>query len=622
MSLPNIDLGDTPAGTPPDASQQAQIRDAIGIVPENPMGTAVVTGSGTDDYVSRPSSAVLGITNKILASYDVGADHDGGKIEFRTSEDGITFSDPISSFTDGSLKLINSFVTTVTNTNDVHCIYSKWNPATLASVPYWRKSFDNAATWGSAVALPMNSAASRGANGGLINLYPVLLIPGYQTNTLGGSYGSGLWRTTDGGANWTWIDLITVGSTTQANECCMAVDSSGTVICYVRSDAATEAESLKYNLRQFRSTDQGATWLEYPRVSLSVDGLTLGMCNPQFTITPNGTYVMCARVSYSPNNARLQLLVSPDGINWSRWITSERYGSYVHGNPLVIGSQIYILQGRDITSGLSSQLVAQYFSLADLPIINATRGGRIGAARVSTGGAISRQLSDISTALLYLAPQTTAVGTVTTYTDDAATPKVLTGSGTTAVTPAINGFNRQRALTFPSSTSALAAASAAINNTLHTDTAWTASATMMVVGSTFLSLWTSNGASSGQKGIAIYADNTGSGVTGRLRAWVTNSGSVIDISIDNIFTAGTWFNATFTHDPTNNELRIYVDGALRKSVVYTSTGPGFGSGNSTSTPLIGAVAGLPCNGRIHQSVILPTCLTAVQVDDLVASLKF
>ena len=62
--MPNIDLGNAPVGTPPDSTQQAQIRAAIGAVGYNPSSTVVVNATGSD--LERGSALVAAYSSAKL----------------------------------------------------------------------------------------------------------------------------------------------------------------------------------------------------------------------------------------------------------------------------------------------------------------------------------------------------------------------------------------------------------------------------------------------------------------------------------------------------------------------------------------------------------------------------
>ncbi len=180
-----------------------------------------------------------------------------------------------------------------------------------------------------------------------------LIIPAYCTTSHprrhpGYRYGSGFFRSVDGGKNWGPLEVAFVDPPSKEesrqgfNEAAFAVRDDGSLIAYARVDVHKGDDYKKNNLWMCQSQDQGLTW------TLPVETKITGIY-PSISRLPSGRFVMLCGLRDSKVCRRTtSLFTSQDGINWK--YRGHPYYSRTRGiphNPATGGGQAMVSMGDD-----------------------------------------------------------------------------------------------------------------------------------------------------------------------------------------------------------------------------------------------------------------------------------
>ena len=152
-------------------------------------------------------------------------------------------------------------------------------------------------------------------NGDLI--IPAYAYPSQQPPQDGYQYGSGFFRSSDGGKTWgkmevAFADPPSANETRQGfNETAFAVRNDGIVIAYARVDVHKGDEFRLNRMWRCQSSDYGKTWTK--PVETEITGIS-----PMISRLPSGQFVLLCGVRDSPVMRRTtSLFTSSDGIEWS-----------------------------------------------------------------------------------------------------------------------------------------------------------------------------------------------------------------------------------------------------------------------------------------------------------------
>jgi len=166
-----------------------------------------------------------------------------------------------------------------------------------------------------------------------------LIIPGYTyplgTPIEGAVYGSGFFRSTDGGQSWGGFELAFAESDPNNKKCftesTFAVKEDGSIVGFARVDTTATKQMWKVV-----SSDNGVTWSTPVETSIPA-------VYPMITRLDNGKYVMiCGLLSIQPPRT-VAFLVSDDGENYTLAGRAfyTRNGGYSY-NTATGGSQAFI----------------------------------------------------------------------------------------------------------------------------------------------------------------------------------------------------------------------------------------------------------------------------------------
>jgi hypothetical protein len=139
-------------------------------------------------------------------------------------------------------------------------------------------------------------------------------FPGIDQSTSPGFWRVVMIKSTDGGANWTYLSTIASSSVRDYTEATFARCADGSWLCVMKAEGADNF------LRYRRSTNQGATW-DADGTALQLPGMTSAFgVDPSLSLMPNGVLVL----SWGPPNADpsgsrdLHVAFSTDG-NGTTW---------------------------------------------------------------------------------------------------------------------------------------------------------------------------------------------------------------------------------------------------------------------------------------------------------------
>lgn len=198
---------------------------------------------------------------------------------------------------------------------------------------------------------PKSLTAAMGAvyqlqNGDLI--IPAYCTPGSPRRHPGYEYGSGFFRSVDGGKHWGPLEVVFLDPPAREevrqgfNEAAFVVREDGLLIAYARVDVHKGDDYKKNNLWMCQSKDQGLTWTK--PVETKITGIY-----PSIKKLSSGQYVMLCGLRDSKVCRRTtSLFTSNDGINWK--YRGHPYYSRTKGiphNPATGGGQSMITMGDD-----------------------------------------------------------------------------------------------------------------------------------------------------------------------------------------------------------------------------------------------------------------------------------
>lgn len=215
-------------------------------------------------------------------------------------------------------------------------------------------SDDNGATFSSIGFLDTPPGALTSVMG---TLYPLkngdLILPAYcyasgSRQHPGYRYGSGFYRSLDGGAHWGPMELVftdppSPDETRQGfNESAFAVRDDGTIIAYARVDVHRGDDFKQNKMWRSQSTDHGLTWSAPEETDI------VGIY-PAIVTLPSGEFVMACGIRDSKVMRRTtSLFTSTDGLNWS--YRGHPYYSRTNGvpaNSATGGSQAMVSMGEN-----------------------------------------------------------------------------------------------------------------------------------------------------------------------------------------------------------------------------------------------------------------------------------
>lgn len=200
-----------------------------------------------------------------------------------------------------------------------------------------QRSDDNGETFRPVGFLPTAPKALTSTTGDIYTLANGdLIIPAYcytnkELEHPGYRYGSGFFRSRDGGAHWGPMEVVfkdppNAEDTRQGfNEGAFAVRKDGVIIAYARVDVHPEAEFQLNQMWRSQSTDNGVTWS--PPVETDIAGIY-----PTISTLPSGEFVMACGLQTSKVVRRTtSLFASEDGIHWT--YRGHPYYSRTNGMP-------------------------------------------------------------------------------------------------------------------------------------------------------------------------------------------------------------------------------------------------------------------------------------------------
>ena len=180
-----------------------------------------------------------------------------------------------------------------------------------------------------------------------------LIIPAYcyaskQPPQIGYKYGSGFYRSADGGKTWgrmevAFSDPPSADEVKQSfNEAAFAIRDDGTLIAYARVDVHRGDEFRENKMWRCESIDHGKTWTK--PIETKITGIS-----PMITRLPSGQFVLLCGVRDSPVMRRTtSLFTSHDGVTWT--YRGHPYYSRTNGKPwnsATGGSQAMVSLGRN-----------------------------------------------------------------------------------------------------------------------------------------------------------------------------------------------------------------------------------------------------------------------------------
>ena len=162
-------------------------------------------------------------------------------------------------------------------------------------------------------------------------IIPAYCYPSRQPQQSGYEYGSGFYRSKDGGRTWgrmevAFADPPSADEVKQSfNEAAFVVRDDGALVAYARVDVHRGGDFRQNRMWRCQSADHGRTWTK--PVETEIAGIS-----PMITRLPSGRFVLLCGVRDSPVMRRTtSLFTSQDGLDWT--YRGHPYYSRTNGKP-------------------------------------------------------------------------------------------------------------------------------------------------------------------------------------------------------------------------------------------------------------------------------------------------